>query len=46
VSQVLISDNGETQTANLFGLSLIHQDNGVEIRSLLGNDNLKVIHKG
>jgi RHS repeat-associated protein len=39
LSQVLASDDGETQTANLFGLSLIQQDNGSEIRTLL-NDGL------
>jgi YD repeat-containing protein len=37
LAQVLIADDGTTQTANLFGLSLIHQDNGVEIRSLLSD---------
>jgi RHS repeat-associated protein len=39
LSQVLVSDDGATQTYNLFGLSLIQQDNGSEIRTLL-NDGL------
>jgi RHS repeat-associated protein len=37
LSQVLISDNSVKQTVNLFGLSLIHQDNGTDIRSLLAD---------
>jgi hypothetical protein len=37
LAQVLIADDGTTQTANLFGLSLIHQDDGDEIRSLLAD---------
>jgi YD repeat-containing protein len=37
LAQVLVADVGTTQTANLFGLSLIHQDDGDEIRSLLSD---------
>jgi RHS repeat-associated protein len=37
LAQVLVADDGATQTANLFGLSLIHQDDGDEIRSLLSD---------
>ena len=39
LSQVLVSDDGTTQTANLFGLSLIQQDDGSETRTFL-NDGL------
>jgi YD repeat-containing protein len=37
LAQVLVADDGATQTANLFGLSLIHQDDGDEIRTLLSD---------
>jgi RHS repeat-associated protein len=37
LAQVLVADDGTTQTANLFGLSLIHQDDGDEIRTLLSD---------
>jgi RHS repeat-associated protein len=35
LSQVLVSDDGTTQTANLLGLSLIQQDDGSQTRTLL-----------
>jgi RHS repeat-associated protein len=34
---VLVSDDGTTQTHNLLGLSLIHQDNGSQTRTLLAD---------
>jgi RHS repeat-associated protein len=37
LSQVLVSDDGETQTHNLFGLSLIQQDDGSQTRTLLAD---------
>jgi YD repeat-containing protein len=37
LSQVLVSDDGTTQTANLFGLNLIHQDDGTTVRTLLAD---------
>jgi RHS repeat-associated protein len=37
LSQVLVSDDGTSQTTNLLGLSLIQQDNGSEIRTLLND---------
>ncbi len=35
LSQVLIADNGATQTANLYGLDLLLQDDGAQTRTLL-----------
>ncbi|MCI0645111.1 MAG: hypothetical protein L0346_09540, partial [Chloroflexi bacterium] len=35
--QVLIADDGTNQVANLFGLDLIHQDDGAETRTLLAD---------
>jgi RHS repeat-associated protein len=37
LSQVLVSDDGTTQTTNLFGLDLIHQDDGTETRFMLAD---------
>jgi RHS repeat-associated protein len=37
LSQVLVSDDGTTQTHNLLGLSLIHQDDGSQTRTLLAD---------
>jgi hypothetical protein len=37
LAQVLVADDGATQTTNLFGLSLLHQDDGMEIQSLLAD---------
>ena len=37
LSQVLVADDGSTQTTNLFGLDLIQQDDGTEIRVLLAD---------
>jgi RHS repeat-associated protein len=37
LSQVLVSDDGTTQTANLLGLSLIQQDDGSQTRTLLAD---------
>jgi RHS repeat-associated protein len=37
LSQVLVSDDGATQTHNLFGLSLIYQDDGTTVRTLLAD---------
>ncbi|MCP5094729.1 MAG: hypothetical protein GY943_04170 [Chloroflexi bacterium] len=37
LSQVLVADDGMTQTVNLFGLDLIQQDDGSTIRVLLGD---------
>ncbi len=37
LSQVLIADNGAAQTANLYGLDLISQDNGTQTRTLLAD---------
>ena len=34
---MLVSDDGETQTTNLLGLSLIHQDDGSQTRTLLAD---------
>ena len=33
----MVSDDGTTQTTNLFGLSLIHQDDGATVRALLAD---------
>ncbi len=40
LSQVLIADNGTTQTANLYGLDLLLQDDGAQTRTLLLTDGL------
>lgn len=37
LSQVLVSDDGTTTTYNLFGLDLISQDDGAQIRTLLAD---------
>jgi hypothetical protein len=37
LAQVLVADDGTNQTRYLFGLDLIHQDNGSEIRYLLAD---------
>ena len=37
LSQVLIADNGSSQTANLYGLDLISQDDGAQTRTLLAD---------
>ncbi|MCP4370617.1 MAG: hypothetical protein GY797_21270, partial [Deltaproteobacteria bacterium] len=37
LSQVLIANDGTTQTANLFGLDLIHVDDGSQTRTLLAD---------
>jgi hypothetical protein len=37
LSQVLVSDDGTTQTTNLLGLSLIQQDDGSQTRTLLAD---------
>ncbi len=35
LTQVLVADNGSTQTVNLFGLDLVGQDDGANFRTLL-----------
>ncbi|MCP4362764.1 MAG: RHS repeat-associated core domain-containing protein, partial [Chloroflexi bacterium] len=35
LTQVLVADNGTTQTTNLFGLDLVGQDNGTSFHTLL-----------
>ncbi|MCP4363096.1 MAG: hypothetical protein GY796_34275, partial [Chloroflexi bacterium] len=35
LTQVLVADNGSTQTYNLFGLDLVGQDDGTNFRTLL-----------
>ena len=37
LSQVLVTNNGITTTHNLFGLDLIHQDDGTTTRTLLAD---------
>jgi RHS repeat-associated protein len=37
LSQVLVSDDGATATANIFGLDLIYQDDGADTRTLLAD---------
>jgi RHS repeat-associated protein len=37
LAQVLVADDGTPQTTNLFGLNLIHQDDGAKTRILLGD---------
>ncbi len=37
MSQVLVADDGTTQTYNLFGLDLINQDDGPDMRYMLAD---------
>jgi hypothetical protein len=46
LSQVLVSDDGTTQTHNLLGLSLIQQDDGSQTRTLLADGLVRVWHGG
>ena len=34
---MLVADNGSSETVNLFGLDLIHSDNGSETRTMLAD---------
>lgn len=37
LTQVLVADDGTSQVVNLFGLDLVKQDSGAEVRTLLGD---------
>lgn len=37
LTQVLVADDGTSRVVNLFGLDLVKQDSGAEVRTLLGD---------